>query len=266
MSFIGNAIGSVLGGITGATSAARAANRAGDLQYQAAMAGVDEQRRQFDQIVELMAPFVGAGTNALGQYSPYQQAGQEALTQQRNLIGLGGAGAQEDALRAIQNGPQMNAMIQQGENAILQNASATGGLRGGNTQAALAQFRPQLLNQLIEQQYTRLGGLAGTGLQATNSLAQMGQASAGNQASMGSQTAANIGNLLQQGGAAQAGGVMAMGSRNQQAFGSLLGIGGLLAGAGLFGGGAAAGSGANLASMGGGQGLLPGSGGLGLKF
>lgn len=266
MSFIGDAIGSVVGGITGANKAAKAAQQAGDLQYQASMAGVDEQRRQFDQIVELMSPYVGAGTSALGQFSPYQQAGQNALTQQMNMIGLGGAGAQEDALRSIQNGPQMQAMMQQGENAILQNASATGGLRGGNTQAALAQFRPQLLNQLIEQQYGRLGGLAGTGLQVSSNLAQLGQSSAGMQASGGSQTAANIGNLLQQGGAAQAGGVMAMGSRNQQAFGNLLGIGGALAGAGVFGGGAAAGTGANLAGMGGGQGLMPGAGGLGLKF
>ena len=57
-------------------------------------------------------------------------------------------------------------MVQQGQDAILQNASAIGGLRGGNTQAALAQFRPALLSQLIAEQYNRLGGLSSLGQNA----------------------------------------------------------------------------------------------------
>jgi hypothetical protein len=153
----------------------------------------------------------------------------------------------------------MQALIQQGENAILQNASATGGLRGGNVQAALAQFRPQVLSQMIGQQYQRLGGLS-----------QMGQASAAGQASAGLQSAGAIGNLLAQQGAARAGGQIAQGVVPGQTFGQALQIGGAIMGAmGGFGGGASAGAGTgaaasggympNLASMGGGQGLrIPG--------
>ena len=61
-------------------------------------------------------------------------------------------------------------MVFQGENAMLQNAAATGGLRGGNLQGALAKFRPQVLSQLINQRMAQLGGLAGMGQQAATTL------------------------------------------------------------------------------------------------
>lgn len=198
----------IVGDITGANDAADAAKAGSDLQYQASLAGVDENRRQFDKTVELMSPFVTAGTGALGQ--------------QQNLLGLNGNAAQQSAIDSIQNSAAFQSALQQGENSILQNASATGGLRGGNTQGALAQYSPQLLNQYIQQQYSNLGGLSG-----------MGQASAAGQASAGQQSASNIANLLQQGGAAQAGGVIAQGSAGRQAFGDLLKIGGTVAGFGF---------------------------------
>jgi hypothetical protein len=151
-----------------------------------AQAGIDEQRRQFNTVQKLLAPFVTGGTSAFGQ--------------QLNLAGVNGADAQRAALQAIEQGPEFAALAQQGETAILQNAAATGGLRGGNVQAALAQFRPQILSGLIEQQYGRLGGLASVG---QNAAAGVGNA--------GMQTGVNVGNLLGQQGAARAGGILATG-------------------------------------------------------
>ncbi len=209
--FVGNAVGSIVGvtgDITGATAAGEAGQAAADAQSAAAGLGIEEQRRQFDAITELMSPFVTAGTGAL-------QA-------QQNLAGLGGAGAQEQAIQALLQGPQFQALTQQSEEALLQNASATGGLRGGNTQGALAQLRPQMLSQLIESQYGKLGGLT-----------QLGQSAAAGQASAGQQTGTNIANLLGQQGAAQAGGLMAQGNVQQQAFGNIMSVAG--AGAGFFG-------------------------------
>lgn len=200
MSFIGDVIGDVVGGITGAKEAGKAAERAGQTQAAASQAGIEEQRRQFDALVELMAPYVQAGTGAIG--------GQQAL------IGLQGQEAQQQAISGFEQSPLFQSLTQQGESAILQNASATGGLRGGNTQAALAQFRPQMLNALIEQQYGRLGGLA-----------TMGQASATGQATQGMASASNIGNLLANQGQAIAGGQIARGNVNRQAFGDALQIG-----------------------------------------
>ncbi len=195
MSFIGK----VLGGITGASQSAKAAEQAGQTQAAASQAGIDEQRRQFDSLVQLMSPYVQAGTGA--------------MQQQQALIGLQGPEAQQQAISGFEQSPLFQSMQQQGENAILQNASATGGLRGGNVQAALGQFRPQLLNQLIEQQYGRLGGLAA-----------MGQASAAGQAGAGMQSAGNVGNLLANQAQATAGGQMARGGMQRQVFGDILGL------------------------------------------
>lgn len=188
--------------LLGARSQSSAARRAANAQTQAADAGIAEQRRQFDRVQELLNPFVDAGT--------------QALQGQLNLAGLGGLEAQQAAIQQIAQGPEFTEMVQQGENAILQNASATGGLRGGNTQASLAQFRPAALNSLINQQYGRLGGLAG-----------MGQNAAAGVGSAGMQTGANVSNLMQQQGAAQAGGALASG----QAWGNLFGQIGQFAGA-----------------------------------
>jgi len=212
MSFVGDAIGDVFGGITGAKQAGKAAERAGATQAAAAQQDIEEQRRQFDKFVELMAPYVTAGQGALG--------GQQAL------IGLGGAEAQQQAIAGLEGSPQFQALTQQGEQAILQNAAATGGLRGGNVQAALAQFRPQVLSDLINQQYTRLGGLS-----------TMGQDAATGQAAAGQTLGANVSGLLGQQGAATAGGQLARGNVARQSFGDLMQIAATVASAMGGGGG-----------------------------
>ena len=182
------------------SKAASAAKSAANTQAQSAQAGIDEQRRQFDLTQKLLGP--------------YAQAGEGALSAQQALIGLAGPEAQAEAIRNIEMSPQFTSMVAQGENAMLQNASATGGLRGGNTQAALAQFRPNLLSGLIQQQYQNLGGLTTTG---ANAAAGVGSA--------GMQTGANVGNLLQQQGAATAGGQIAAGqSYLPQALATGLGV------------------------------------------
>lgn len=205
MSSIGKAIGKVVGGITGGSEAAEGAEEAAQIQAGTSQAAIDEKKRQFDEIVKLLSPYVTAGTGA--------------LTAQQNLLGLGGAGNQQAAVNALSGSPMFQALAKQGETAILQNASATGGLRGGNVQGALAQFRPALLNQQIQQQLSNLGGI-------TN----IGQASAAQQAASGQASAANIGNLLGQQGAALAGGRIAQSGVQRQAFSDLLGIGGIAAG------------------------------------
>jgi hypothetical protein len=113
---------------------------------------------------------------------------------------------QEQAIQQIEQGPLFQQLAQQGEQAILANASATGGLRGGNVQAALGQFRPQLLNQLIEQQYARLSGLANVGQTGAQSLLGIGQASAAGQAASAGQAGNAISGLLASQGAARAAG------------------------------------------------------------
>lgn len=182
------------------SKAASAAKSAAGTQAASAQAGIEEQRRQFDLTQKLLGP--------------YAQAGEGALSAQQALIGLAGPEAQAAAIRNIEMSPQFTSMVAQGENALLQNASATGGLRGGNTQAALAQFRPNLLSGLIQQQYENLGGLTKVGLGAASGTGDAGM-----------QTGVNVGNLLQQQGAATAGGQLAAGqSFLPQAIASGLGV------------------------------------------
>lgn len=186
--------GLAVGGATIASGmmAGDAAEDAANAQAGASAAGIAEERRQFEAIQKLLKPYIDAGSGALGA--------------QQNLIGLGGADAQRQAIQGLETSPQFTSMVQQGENALLQNASATGGLRGGNLQAGLAQFRPQLLSQLIQSQFGNLGQISG-----------MGQASATGQAAMGQQSGSNIAALLAQQGAAQAGGILGQ----QQAYAAI---------------------------------------------
>ena len=205
--------GSIAGGLISSSAQKKAASTAAAAQTQASEAGIAEQRRQFDEITALLQPYVSAGESAIG--------GQLALA------GLEGPEAQQAAITALEQGPQYEALVRQGEEALLQSAAATGGLRGGNVQGALAQFRPQMLSNLIESQYSRLGGL-------TN----VGQASAARQAAAGSAAAGNITNLLQQQGAATAGAALARGQATANLFGDITGTIGTIAGmsqGGVFG-------------------------------
>jgi hypothetical protein len=184
-----------------------------------------------------LQPFAQAGLGGAQGLGTFQAAGVDAVAMQRALAGLDGPEAQRQAVAMLESSPQFAAMLQQGENAILQNASATGGLRGGNTQAALAQFRPALLSSLIEQQYARLGGLAGAGQGAASNLAGLGQASAAGQAASGAALSGSIADVLGARGAYRAGGILGATQAElqgrQQAANMALQAGG--AGAGLLG-------------------------------
>jgi hypothetical protein len=209
MSGIATAIitSAVIGGVVASSSAskgAKASQAAANTQAAAQGQAIDEQRRQFDSIQELLKPYVQAGKPDLTQ--PYVQAGPGALQAMQGLAGLRGAGEQQAAINQIQQGAQFQELARQGEQGILQNASATGGLRGGNVQAALAQFRPALLNQLIESQYGKLAGLTTLGSTSAQNLLGVGQSSAAGTAAAGQQSAQNIGNLMVGQGQAQAAG------------------------------------------------------------
>lgn len=155
---------SLIGGLFGSNKEKNAQKAAAAQQQESIRLAIEDKKRQYGESSQQFKEFREMAEGAL---QPYQQAGTDALEQQRDLAGLNGPERQKAAQAAISGGGAFNAIAGQGEDAILQNASATGGLRGGNTQGALAQFRPQLLQQFMEQQYNRLGGLAGQGFSAT---------------------------------------------------------------------------------------------------
>jgi hypothetical protein len=208
LSWLGSPTGQAVTQLGSSLVQGAAAQRASGQQAAAAQSGIEEQRRQFEAMRASLAPFQQAGTQALGGFAPFQQAGLQAFEQQQALAGLRGQPQQQQAISALEQSPLYQSLAKQGEEAILQRASATGGLRGGNVQAALAQFRPAMLQQLIDQQYQRLGGFAGTGLETTANLAKMGQSAAAMQGEGGLNAASNIGALLARQGQAQAGGTL----------------------------------------------------------
>jgi hypothetical protein len=153
--------------------------------------GVEEQRAAREEMRGLLQPYVAAGG--------------PALQAQMAALGLAGPEAQQAYVTQQEQNPLFQALARQQEEAMLQSASATGGLRGGNVQGALAQFRPALLNQFLEQQYGRLGGLTA-----------LGQQSAAGVGTAGMQSASNIGQLFGQVGQAQAGAALGKASALQQ--------------------------------------------------
>lgn len=138
-----------------------------------------------------------------------------ALGSYMDLIGLNGSGAQQAGIDGIQNGAEFGSLAHQGQDAILQAASATGGLRGGNAESGLATFRSNLLSSLIDKQLGRLGGVT-----------QMGQNAAAGVGTAALATGQANAGLLQQQGAAEAGGTL--GATNAIT-NSISGVGGLFA-------------------------------------
>lgn len=166
------AAGSILGGITGGKGAKKAALQ----QAQAQQAALAETQRQFN--------------TTQANFQPYQQAGTQALGGVQDLLGLGGNGAQQAAIDALKASPGFSALFNQGQDTILQNGAATGGLRGGNMQNSLANFGANTLATTIQQQLANLGGLVQTGAGATGQLGGLSQAYSGQQA----QTQSMLGN------------------------------------------------------------------------
>jgi hypothetical protein len=176
-----------------------AAKKASNIEAASLQAGIEETRAAREQLRTLL--------------QPYTEAGGPALQAQMAALGLYGPQKQQEYFTEQEQNPIFQGLARQQEEAILQNASATGGLRGGNVQGALAQFRPQLLNQFLEQQYTRLGGMT-----------QLGQRSAAGVGASGMEAAGSIAELLGKRGEAQAGGALARGKMFSDILGEVGGV------------------------------------------
>lgn len=182
---------SFVGGLLGAGSQKKAIKKATQAQIDALNKAIEEQRRQFDLTRSDFAPYLEAGTGAIGGLS--------------DLLGLNGNDKAGAAIEALKGSPIYQSLYDNGLEAVLQNASATGGVRGGNTERGLAGFAGDTLSSVIADQLSRLGGLAGLGEGATNSVA-----------GFGAHTADAIGNFFNQQGQARASGALAKGGINAQ--------------------------------------------------
>ncbi len=199
-------VSSMIIGSIAADDNAQAAQDGSNAQVAAQRQAMKENNKRFAEFQKLMQPFIARG--------------REALIGQQNLIGLNSPDRQRAAINGIRNGMEYQTLLNSANNNILQNASATGGLRGGNTQAALATISPNILSQLINQQYTRLGEQATMGFNASTNQGNVG-------VNVGAQNAQYLSNI----GDAQAQGIMGENAANQQM------LGGISQGLGQIGGG-----------------------------
>ncbi len=160
----------VIGGLLGSKSASS--------QQKAVTGGLDQstqlQREQFDYLKQILAPYQEAGTQALPALTGFINQPQQNFS-----FDYG----------AYFNSPEYAAQRGQAEQAAMRNASATGGLRGGDTQVALASIAPQLAQQArlnaqnefsLNQganlnRYNMLQGIAGLGTGATSQLGNAAQ-------------------------------------------------------------------------------------------
>lgn len=155
---------SFIGGLLGSDAQKKGINKASAAQMQYLDKALNIEQGQAAQARTDFAPYREAGTQAVGGYG--------------DLLGLHGPEAAAAAIAALKNSPMFQSLFNTGEEAVLQNASATGGIRGGNTQGALYELGSNTLSQLISDQLSRLGGLAGLGAGATESGAGIGAHSA----------------------------------------------------------------------------------------
>lgn len=205
---------------------------------------------------------------AIGYLDPYSSTGAQAQQREAAMSGALGNEAQQQAMAGFMESPGQKFLRERQEQALLRNASATFGLRGGSTLSALQEQASGIAAQQLQQQlenmrniaqrgqqaagqqgqFSQSGGTAGASLvgQLAGQQAQlMGQA-AGMQANAGqnlAQLAANAGS--QMGGYAAQGGQFAGNTLNQ------LGnqIGGLRAGLGQMEAGAIGDVGGNVAGL-----------------
>lgn len=203
---------SLIGSVIGGGKAKKASKNAEAAQLEYLNKAIAEQQRQFDV------------TRA--DYQPYLSSGLSGLSDLSDLIGINGADAQSAGLVNVQNSPMLASVIRNGEEALLANASATGGLRGGNVQRGLADFRSDAFVDQLNQQIARLVRLAGLGQGATDSVSAFG-ANASN----------NIANTYGQQGQVRAGGILTRGGINQQLWNNAGAFGDSLVSALMPGGG-----------------------------
>ena len=175
---------------------ANAARRSGELGAQAsregsaitaqtAAQGIAEQRRQYDQSREDMAPWLASGREALG-------------TLDRTAAG---------DMSAFQASPDYNFRRTEGTRDIGSSFAARGGAASGNALRALSEFNSNLASGEFGNWWNRTSARAGVGQTAAGNLGQLGANSAGTIGQIGQNAASNIGNAMQQGANARASGL-----------------------------------------------------------
>jgi hypothetical protein len=229
----GAAIGSAIGGALTSREAAKQ-QQAGGAQaarvsaQQAALGRRDISGALPQTLAELSR---GAGA-AQRQLLPIARTGTGAFDIQAAISGALGPEAQAQAFQNFQQSPEQAFLQEEAEQASLRGASATGGLGGSRIQQELQRQAIGFGARDIQNRFSRLGKIAGEGIQARTNLANiatgLGTARAGARrtaatglANIATGQAVPQANLALAQGNARAAGTLGVGSAIQQGVGQL---------------------------------------------
>jgi hypothetical protein len=148
---------------------------------------------------------------AINYLNPYSSTGAEAQQREAALSGALGNEAQQQAISGFMESPGQKFLRERQEQALLRNASATGGLRGGSTLSALQEQASGIAAQQQQQQLENMRNIAQRGQQAAGQQGQFAQTGGVSGANLIGQIAGQQAGLLgqQAGMQANAGGQMA---------------------------------------------------------
>lgn len=202
-----NSLGYGLSGGAAADAAKESARSQAEVAERTTATNIAESRRQFD---------IGqANLEEIRQFTL------PALEQVSALSGAGGQQAQAAAIGAFQDSPGQQFLRERGERALVRNASAVGGLGGGNVRSALVEQGVGFAQQDFANQFNRLAGLAGVAQTTTSEQGRAGERFAGNIAEQNT----NLANARISGIQAQAQAAQNQSQQQQQLAGSALGLG-----------------------------------------
>jgi hypothetical protein len=170
-----------------ASAQQKAAQQAQALELQNQQAGVNFQ--------------TGEWTGQQAAEQPYQQLGQTSANAYANLLNNPFT---PPTLQQAEQTPGYQFNLQQGTQAINENAAATGNLNSGNTGVALEKFGQGLAQNTYQQAYSNALQAYNTNLGAASTGVNYGLNSTGQLGQFGQATANNLSNLYLTGGQQQA--------------------------------------------------------------
>lgn len=215
---IGTAAAILGSAVVGGAVASKAAGKAASAQRDAANTASSTELAMFDQNREDMQPWREAGTAALSQLT----AG----------TARGGDFNRDFSLSDFRQDPGYQFRMDQGQQAFERSAAARGGALSGGALKGLARYGQDYASGEYQNAYNRFNNDRTTRFNRLSSLAGTGQTATRDVASMGTQTAQNIGQNQMAAGNARASGYVGQanaitgGLNNLSTFAMMGGFGG----------------------------------------
>lgn len=181
----------VIGGaVIGVAGSAYAGNQAAKAEKDAANSSNNTQLTMYNQTRQDQLPAIQAGQTAIGQLSAGTAAGGEFNSPY--------------TMADFQADPSYQFRLDQGEGALQASAAARGGLLNGGTLKAISDYGQNAASQEYASAYNRYTSDQTSRFNRLASVAGIGQTAANTTDSLGTSTAANIGQTTQSAGNATA--------------------------------------------------------------